>query len=196
VIDNCKSQIGLAGLLLVGGRSRRMGCDKATLIVNGQPLWERQLSLLRGLALKRVYLSARESPGWAPADVRVLLDQPPSRGPLSGIALALAAMSTSHLLVLAVDLPRLTAEYLQKLISLASDSKGVVPYNEDRAEPLTAIYPKEAAAAAFQSLSLEDVSMMSFVRELKLQNLLEEYQVTPEERIMHRNLNSPGDLVS
>jgi molybdopterin-guanine dinucleotide biosynthesis protein A len=186
----------ITGLLLVGGFSRRMGRDKATLVVRGQPLWARQLSLLRQIKTDTICVSAREQPNWTPADVQVLLDTPPSRGPLSGIALALTTMTTSHLLALAVDLPQLTAEYLEKLVTLTPSGKGVVPYNEDREEPLTALYPKQAAALALEALASEDVSLRSFVRKLRLQNLVVEYRATPEERILHRNLNTPEDLRS
>jgi len=184
----------ITGLLLVGGVSRRMRRDKATLIVGVQPLWARQLSLLRKIKADAIWISARERPYWAPADVQVLLDTPPSRGPLSGIALALSTMTTSHLLALAVDLPQLTTEYLEKLVALTPSGKGLVPRNEGREEPLTAVYPKEAAALALKVLASEDVSLRSFVRRLRLQNLLVEYRATPEEQILHRNLNTPEDL--
>jgi molybdopterin-guanine dinucleotide biosynthesis protein A len=184
----------LTGLLLVGGFSWRMGRDKATLVSGDQPLWARQLSLLRQIKADTICISAREQPDWAPADVQVLLDTPPSRGPLTGIALALTTMTTCHLLALAVDLPQLTAEYLRKLVALTPSGKGLVPCNEGREEPLTAVYPKEAAGLALEVLASEDVSLRSFVRRLRLQNLLVEYRVTPEERILHRNLNTPEDL--
>ena len=184
----------LAGLLLAGGLSRRMGRDKATMAVDGQPLWERQLSILRRLKLEALYISARKRPAWAPQDIEIMQDSEPSRGPMSGVALALNKITTSHLIVLAIDLPRLTAEYLKKLIGLASDGKGVVPYDEDQPEPLTAIYPKAAAEVALESLSSEDVSMRSFVSRLKVKNLLLEYHIAPQERILHRNLNAQEDL--
>jgi molybdopterin-guanine dinucleotide biosynthesis protein A len=184
----------ITGLLLVGGLSRRMGRDKASLVVGGLPLWARQLSLLREIKADAIWISARVRPDWAPADVEVLLDTPPSRGPLSGIALALTTMTTSHLLALAVDLPQLTAEYVEKLVALTPSGKGVVPYNEGREEPLTALYPKQAAGLALEALASEDVSLRSFVRKLRLQNLLVEYRAPPEERILHRNLNTPEDL--
>ena len=186
----------ITGLLLVGGLSRRMGRDKATLVVADQPLWARQLSLLRQIKADTIWISAREQPDWAPADVQVLLDTPPSRGPLSGITLALTTMTTSHLMALAVDLPQLTAEYLEKLVALTPSAKGIVPCNKGREEPLTALYPKEAAALAHEALASKDVSLRSFVRRLRLQNLLVEYRVTPQERILHRNLNTPEDLVA
>lgn len=190
-----RSSVKVTGVLLVGGLSRRMGQDKATLVVDDQPLWARQLSVLRRLNLEAIFISARVTPVWAPADTQLLLDVPPSRGPLSGIALALHVMTSSHLLVIAVDLPQLTFEYLRKLIALCKNAKGVVPSIEGRVEPLTAVYPKEAAGVALNCLAGKDVSMQSFVRQLTRHDMIMEYQVAPEERIEHRNLNTREELV-
>jgi molybdopterin-guanine dinucleotide biosynthesis protein A len=184
----------LTGLLLVGGLSRRMGSDKATLVINHQALWARQLSLLRRIRSDAVYIAARAAPAWAPSDVVILLDALPSRGPLSGISSGLATMVTSHLLALAVDLPQMTAEHLQKLIALIQNGKGVVPYQENLAEPLVAVYPKEAVGLAADALASEDVSLQSFARQLENQNLLVRYPVQPEERSLYHNLNTPQDL--
>jgi molybdopterin-guanine dinucleotide biosynthesis protein A len=171
-----------------------MGRDKATLAINDQPLWARQLSLLRQIRSDEVFIAARVTPAWTPSDVALLLDAPPPRGPLSGISSALAAMVTSHLLALAVDLPQMTAEHLQKLIGLAQNGRGVVPYQENLAEPLVAVYPKEAARLADDALASEDVSLQSFVRQLEAQNLVVKYSVQPEERSLYHNLNTPQDL--
>src|ERR1700726_2364005 len=97
--------ITLTAVLLAGGESRRMGRDKATIEFDGQPLWKRQLEILRLLRPERMFVSARRTPAWRPEDVGLLLDDAPSRGPLSGLTKALAAMRTTHLLALAIDMP-------------------------------------------------------------------------------------------
>ncbi|MDP9003372.1 MAG: NTP transferase domain-containing protein, partial [Verrucomicrobiota bacterium] len=75
----------LTGMLLIGGESRRMGRDKATIEFKGQHLWRRQLEVLRLLGAERILVSTRTLPSWLPDDVEPLLDDPPSRGPLSGL---------------------------------------------------------------------------------------------------------------
>jgi molybdopterin-guanine dinucleotide biosynthesis protein A len=184
----------LTGLLLVGGLSSRMGRDKATLMLNGQPLWKRQIQVLRSLQPVALLISAREMPAWAPADVQVVLDTPPSRGPLSGLAAALNYISTSHLLALAVDMPRLSVEHLRRLLDLAHPGRGVVPFNQDHFEPLSAIYCKEATPLAQKSLASDNVSLHSFVRKLKRRDLLFEYCVPAEEQSHYYNLNTPEDV--
>jgi molybdopterin-guanine dinucleotide biosynthesis protein A len=183
-------------LLLAGGESRRMGRDKATLVIAGEPLWRRQLELLRGLRSEALWLSARARPGWSPPDVKVIADQPPSRGPLSGIAAALGGMATSHLLVLAVDMPRMTAAHLHELRDMAEPGHGVVNFDGEFAEPLCAIYPREAAPVAERAIASGDVSLQTFIRLLRQQDLLRMRALIPEERSLYQNLNSPADLSS
>ena len=181
----------LSAVLLVGGLSRRMGRDKATLLIGGIPLWSRQLSILRMLEPETLYISARTAPLWAPPDVHVVLDAPPARGPLSGIAAALEAMQTTHLLALAVDLPQMTAEHLRNLKLMAGPSAGVIPRNAEYFEPLAAIYPKGAASLAIDALRSGDTSLQSLIRELLERRLVQTHDLSAAERPLYENLNSP-----
>src|SRR6478735_4246071 len=96
------TQMTLTAVLLAGGESRRMGRDKAMVELGGEPLWQRQLRVLRGLKPEAIFISARSKPDWLPAETDLLLDDPPARGPVGGLARALGAMTTTHLVALAV----------------------------------------------------------------------------------------------
>ena len=104
-----------------------MGRDKATIVFQGRPLWQRQLQVLRDLSPEKIFVSARKAPSWLPFDTELLLDEPPFRGPLSGLTRALASIQTSHLAVLAVDMPFMTSKQMQVLWSLARPGCGVLP---------------------------------------------------------------------
>lgn len=181
-------------VLLTGGLSRRMGRDKATLVIEGQPLWSKQLDILRRFNPEAIFISARQVPAWTPPGLRVVLDSTPSRGPLSGIAAALDSLATSHLLVLAVDLPWMTSEHLRKLAGLAGPSCGVIPCNKNYFEPLAAIYPKEAALLAHEALQSNDFSLQSFARELLQRRLTRSYSLSTNECDLYRNLNTLQEL--
>src|SRR5687768_7234821 len=170
--DHKMRKIGDSGLtfsavLLAGGESRRMGRDKAAVVFRDEPLWRRQLRVLSDLGPEKVFVSARTRSTWLPDDTELLLDEPPSRGPLSGLTKALELMQTSHLLVLAVDMPFVTREQLQHLSSLATARCGVVPMIAARAEPLAAIYPKESALDFAAALAGSDFSLQALVRKLE-----------------------------
>jgi molybdopterin-guanine dinucleotide biosynthesis protein A len=187
--------VSFTGLLLAGGLSTRMGRDKATLRIQGEPLWSRQLALLKKLEPKALWVSARTPPAWLPPNVEVLLDEPPSRGPLSGIARALERIETTHLLVLAIDLPEMSSAHLQKLAGFAKPGRGVIPATSRHFEPLAAIYPKAAAAAAAHSLLDGKLALQAFARVLLEAELVTEYRLTTEERALYLNVNTPSDLL-
>src|SRR5207237_4828635 len=142
--DRASRGMKLSAMLLAGGESRRMGKDKATAFFQGKPLWQIQLNLLRELRLAEIFLSARSDPDWRPADIKFVADEPPSRGPLSGVAGSLGRIRTKHLLALAIDMPFMSEKYLRFLCDQIEPRRGVLPMIGGRAEPLAAIYPKGA----------------------------------------------------
>jgi len=183
-----------SGVLLAGGESRRMGRDKATILFDGCPLWERQIDVLRALQLEKIFVSARAKPPWLPDGSELLLDEPPSRGPLSGLTRALGSMQTTHLVVLAIDMPFMTIDQMRLLCRLAMPHFGVVPVIDGRAEPLTALYPREAATDFAAALAGTDFSLQPLVSTLVHAEKIRLINVSEEARVFYRNVNEPTDL--
>jgi molybdopterin-guanine dinucleotide biosynthesis protein A len=179
----------LSVVLLVGGESRRMGQDKATLIYRDRPLWSTQLNLLHQLEPAELFVSARKDPAWRPADAIFVADVPPSRGPLSGLTATLGCMSGTHLLALAVDMPRMMPAYLRSLWNMVEPGCGVLPVISDRAEPLAAIYPVEALIHFQEALEGDDFSLQRIVRRLVDKKMLRSVPVRPEDMEYFSNLN-------
>jgi molybdenum cofactor guanylyltransferase len=184
----------ISAVLLAGGESMRMRRDKATLPWRGRPLWEWQIEKLRALRPEKIVVSARSELPWCPADAELILDTPPSRGPLSGLSAALASIETDHLLALAVDIPFMTTEHLRHLCSLASMGMGVVPIIDGNAEPLAAIYPKESRAVLLEALQSKNFSLQPIVRKLIKLDLLKEMPIAGPEREFYKNINEPRDV--
>lgn len=170
-----------------------MGADKAALIFDGEPLWARQLRVLRNLEPVAVQICARGRPSWCPPGVEIIPDQQPSRGPLSGVAAALRSARTSHVVLLAVDMPQMTAAHLRKLCGQAKPGCGVLPRRNDRFEPLCAVYPVEACSAAEEALEGEDVSMRGLARLLIERGMAAIYEVPSADEPLYRNINTPAD---
>jgi molybdenum cofactor guanylyltransferase len=183
----------LTAVLFAGGESRRMGMDKTTLTLNGEPLWSRQIQILRALHPENVMVSARNKPHWCPNEIEVALDKPPSRGPLSGLVAALEKIRTTHLLALAVDLPRMTSAHLKELWALAEPGIGIVPQNNGLMEPLCAIYPGDAINALREGLSEKDVGLSRFIRSLAAQKRVRFYTVPQSESLLYQNINTPEE---
>ena len=184
----------ISAVLLAGGKSRRMGRDKATIAFRSKPLWKIQLELLRRLELTEILVSAKSDPPWRPADFEFVPDKKPSRGPLSGIAATLSRIKSDYLLTLAIDTPFITEAYLRSLCARIGAGTGVVPMIENRAEPLVAIYPRDAEPEFSSPLSSNDFSLQPLVRKLIALGKLRPIQVSIEERELFRNLNEPQDL--
>jgi molybdopterin-guanine dinucleotide biosynthesis protein A len=184
----------LTAALFVGGESRRMGTDKATLIHTEKPLWAWQLDTLRNLRPDKILISARLRPIWAPMDIEVVLDESPSQGPLSGLVGVLKQTQTTHILALAIDLPKMTTEHLRQIWNRAQAGIGVIPQWGNYYEPLVAIYPAAALSMASQSLIAGQLSLQLLVETLVKQKKLCIYSVDAEERHLYLNVNSPEDM--
>lgn len=186
----------VAAVLLAGGDSRRMGRDKATMLVRGERLWKRQLQLIAQLQPTVVFISARRDPPWRPHDTFFVADAAPSRGPLSGLAATLQVMAATHLLAVAIDMPHMPVSYLKLLLSYARPAIGVIPRIGDRAEPLAAVYPKEAASDFADALRGRRWSLQQVATKVVAAQKMTWLPVGKNEERFFANINTPTDLVA
>ena len=186
--------MNISAVLLAGGESRRMGTDKATFLFRGEPLWQIQLETLRRLQPVEIFVSARTDPSWRPNDVQFVADIPPSCGPLSGVTASLAKIHTAHLLALAIDMPFMTKNYLRSICDVIKPGLGVVAKIDSRAEPLAAVYPREAEADFRAALAGSDLSLQNVVRDLITTGKMLEISVKEQDRTLFRNMNNASDV--
>ncbi|HEY3754844.1 MAG TPA: molybdenum cofactor guanylyltransferase [Opitutaceae bacterium] len=133
----------LAGAVMAGGQSRRMGFDKALLAWEGEPLWARQCRILAAAGAEPVAIVRRTDQSALGAvcwrDLRT------DCGPLAGLETALIGArdaGASRVAVLAVDMPDLKADWFRWLLATAPE--GMAARTEAHHEPLAAIYPVAA----------------------------------------------------
>lgn len=134
----------LYGLVLAGGKSRRMGRDKALLQREGQSQLSYVASLLEGVA-GRVFVSARPDQMDDPERSRyaTIVDRYTDIGPIAGILSAMDEHPDVDWLVIACDLPNLDAETLEYLVEHRGESEPFTAYRSSYnglPEPLCAIY--------------------------------------------------------
>lgn len=190
--------IPFAAVLLAGGQSRRMGRDKVLLpLPDGRLLWQRQLEVLEELGPAELFVSGPPRPGFPP-EVRCLPDETPGQGPLGGVHAAFTTMKSTYLVVLAIDLPRITAGFLQGLLELTGNdaTTGVVPRWADDGfyEPLAAVYPSVCQGLAERQLAAGNGSMQHFVRAAG--TTLKSRIIQTDEAALFVNWNQPQDVAS
>ena len=186
----------LSGVVLAGGRSSRMGRDKALLEIGGQSLACRQVDLLRQAGCTGIFLSGRPGVDYGMTGITILFDYRPDLGPMAGIHAALDAMTGTHLLVVPVDLPLLHPSLLALLNAACTTSAGAVFSGSDGLEPLVAIYPRALAEAARASLESGHLSVQAFCRAAIADGLLRPVAIPPDETRAFLNANHPEDLES
>src|SRR5882672_7158894 len=113
--QTARGRMKFSAVILAGGKSARMGCDKAFVELDGHTLLARQIQLVRAAGAMEVFISGQPGVNYSEFGCPVLTDRFHDAGPLAGIHSALAATDSLLLLVLAVDLPGMTADFLQKL---------------------------------------------------------------------------------
>ena len=192
-----------------------MGRDKSALLVNGEPLWQRQLAVLRATNPTELFISGKSDGPYANCGVEILADEFPDCGPLGGIATALRRCTSERLLVLAVDMPAMTAEFLRTLLDESQrTAMGVVPSvaadvrrraDRDRSarlltsaatsiEPLAAVYPRAALAVADECLRTGERKLETFIRKLEASQLVSVCPFAENDAALFVNWNAPEDV--
>jgi molybdopterin-guanine dinucleotide biosynthesis protein A len=134
----------VSGFVLAGGKSSRMGRDKAMLEIDGEPLIARATRLVNSVLGEAAVIAPTS--GYETLGLKTIADDFPGHGPLGGIATALHVSRKPWNLVIACDLPYLTKPWLNYLVerALKSAADALVPMNVRGPEPLCAMYHKNA----------------------------------------------------
>ena len=187
--------MNLSAVILAGGESRRMGRDKAWVESNGQSLLAASIARLRQMGADEVFISGRPGVDYSVfLDCAVLTDREPGLGPLGGIERALLAATHPLLLVLAVDLPRMSTAFLQTLVGQSDAATGVVPQRGTELEPLAAIYPRRCHAVASACLAQRRFSARGFAEICLREHAVRAWPVAPTDEPCFANCNTLEEL--
>ena len=140
-----------SGAVLCGGRSSRMGTDKAGLIINGKSFLQHQLDTLRSCGIKDLMISASpDSPERRCPGARTVEDLYTDCGPLAGIFSVLKACGTPYCVILSVDSVLVSSKTLTALMQLAEEQQSdiTIVRSPSGMQPLTGIYKTSAAEEA------------------------------------------------
>jgi molybdopterin-guanine dinucleotide biosynthesis protein A len=190
--------------ILAGGQARRFGgCDKGSLLLDGVSIFERQLRVLSQITDEilvvgcRPVAAAPPRPSWLPGEVamRLVADRVGGLGPLAGVDAALAAARDDDVLVVAGDMPGVTAPFLRYLLSLTGDGDAIVPVTERGYHPLCAVYTRACRAAITRRLLGEQLSMVGLLEDLRVRAVREhEMDAFGGSSRLLANVNTPAEL--
>ena len=177
--------------ILAGGRARRFGGrDKSALCVGGRRILERQLDELRQLTDDILLVGAHEDvPG-----VHRVADRVPDSGPLGGLDAALAAARDDRLIVVACDMPFITARFLESLVALSDPVDAVVPRTERGYHPLCAVYRRSCHSAVIRRLVERRLKMLELFEDLRMHVVDRAYVATFGGERLLANVNTPDEL--
>lgn len=186
----------ISSILLAGGRSSRLGTDKARIKLDGR------LMMLQGIAEKLLAVSdeviiATDGRRYDKLRVKVkwVEDVYPGAGSLVGLYSGLREASSDYALVVACDMPFLNLDLLRYMIALPRDYDVLIPKLGDKIEPLHAIYSKKCLPPIERSLKAGHLKIVDFLGEVLVRYLPKEVieSYDPEHRSFF-NINSLEQL--
>jgi molybdopterin-guanine dinucleotide biosynthesis protein A len=188
----------VAGFILAGGRSSRMGRDKALLEIDGATMIERAIDLVRSVDIEPVVVGGA---GEIERSLRVhtIADEWPGAGPWGAIATALRNSQAAWNLVIACDLPYLTTDWLGFLLEFGrshghASIDAIVPMNQRGPEPLCALYGKHGEStirAALDSGLRKVTDGLARLRVMYLES--GKWKAFDPEGLLFKNMNEPAD---
>jgi molybdopterin-guanine dinucleotide biosynthesis protein A len=138
-LNNKRTEI--TAFILSGGKSSRIGIDKAFLSIEGKPLVQRLVELLDSV-FSEVVISTNEPDLYNFTGKKIVQDIYSGRGPLAGIYSALKYTDTKRNFIVSCDLPLISTELINYIINYKSEKDIILPMADERIQQLCGIYSK------------------------------------------------------
>jgi len=186
--------LSFSGIVLAGGKSKRLGKNKAFIELGGKPVIQWVLDALRDLC-DELLISANEIELYSGLGVRVVRDAPSGKGALVGLYSALIEMRNDFTFVAACDMPFLSKALVSYMMSRARDCDALVPRIDAYIDPLHAIYSKNCVAAIEKQIASGNRQVRSFYGDIKVKYVDKEiiYKLDPGGLSLF-NINNTADL--
>jgi len=184
----------LTAIILAGGKSKRMGANKALIPYRGKALIQYSIDLARCFT-NDIIISANTGE-LAHLGYRIVPDLLPIPAPLTGIHAALLSSKTSWNLVLTCDMPNVTRDLIDQMIPLLTDSiRIVIPFHNGYTEPLCGFYHASLTAEIERNFSLEKYSPLDLIAKTPHHYLaIETLPGVSSMDFLFKNVNKKQDL--
>jgi len=179
----------ITGIILAGGKSSRMGQDKAFLKLNGKTFIEHSIEAIKPLVYEIIIVS--DNADCEMFNLKCVNDVIKNSGPLAGIYSGLINSKTDYNLVLSCDIPLITADVLKQLIiddEPDIDIKQIV--SNGKPMPLIALYKKRCETLFFKLLQNDERRLHVALNQCKVKNI----EMNPENELSTTNINTPEEL--
>jgi molybdopterin-guanine dinucleotide biosynthesis protein A len=177
-------------VILAGGKSSRIGRNKALLDFGGEPLIGRIHRILN-TAFRRVLISANDEDTYRFLDAPVIPDIFPGGGSLAGIHSGLLTCSSQHCFFVACDMPFINIELIRYLHSLIDGNDVVIPVSDQGYEPLHAFYSRQCLSYIQSQLEQGDLKIIDFFPLVKLREITrDELRLYDPEELSYFNINT------
>ncbi len=176
--------------ILAGGKSSRMGSNKAFLELKGKTFIELQIELLREM-FDEIFISVKIPSEYEYLNLPIFKDIYPDKGPLGGIYTSLINSSSYHTFMLACDMPFVEPELITHLKDLTNQYDVVIPKSEKGLEPLHAFYSKKCIEPIKRELDGNNLRIISFFPHVNVK-IVELGSLTSSNNFKHsiKNLNT------
>ncbi len=184
---------GLTGAILAGGKSSRMGQNKALAEVNGRPMVAHVADTVKNVA-RNTIISSNEPEAFDFLGLPVFVDAIESCGPLAGIYTALKHAETRHCLVVACDLPFLTQPLLRFLCENCLDHDILAFDSGKGVEPLCAVYSKACLPVIAEQVQKGNRRVQDLFSQVKTRIVQMEAGLFSDSANAFLNVNTPEEL--
>jgi len=190
-------------IILCGGRSRRMGKDKGSLVLNGKSMLMHVLDTIKGI-VDEIVLVLRDQEQIdryklilkdIDMSIRIVTDETKDQGPLVGILTGLSYINSEYAQILPCDSPFISKSFVLKMFEIAGAKKfdAVVPiWDDGHIEPLHSIYKKDVVKIGRNLVKNEQYNVKSLIDNLNVKYV--DVEELDESTMSFRNLNTINDF--
>lgn len=188
-----KKEAKIVGIVLSGGKSKRMGQEKGLVKYRGKALIEYAIDTLKPLCHEMVISTANND--YTYLGLPLIADEIPDCGPIGGISTCIKAVEADIYLVISCDTPHLPTQLFTDLVAQLKD-KAIIPIDETgRKQPLTACYASSASSFFHEALESRELKMMSLLLKMKPLYFRPSIDSSYYQSNIFSNLNSKDDTL-
>jgi molybdenum cofactor guanylyltransferase len=183
----------MTGIVLAGGKSSRMGVEKALLNLDGNTIIDKILYVYKRI-FQNIIIVTNSPKKYKGCGAKLTKDIVADKGPLGGIYTGLLESKDEYCFVAACDMPFINEELIRYIISMENYDV-VVPVLEGKFEPLFALYSKSCLKVLKKQLEEDKLSIADFLLKVNIKEVkIDEIRMFDKQLLSLININTPEDF--